>query len=50
MGEHASDPRRFMAGATVVSSPDKVPPRGSRPAFGAVFSAQAASDQRVSDP
>jgi hypothetical protein len=46
----ANDPLCFMAGAAVVSSPDKVPPSGSRPAFGAVFSAQAASDQRVSDP
>jgi hypothetical protein len=46
----ASDLPCFMAAAAVVSSPYEVPPSGSRPAFGAVFSAQAASDQRVSDP
>jgi hypothetical protein len=42
----ASDPPCFMFAAAVVSRPDS----GSRPAFGAVFSPQAASDRRVSDP
>jgi organic hydroperoxide reductase OsmC/OhrA len=44
----ASDAACFMAAAAVVgSSPHNLPPSGSRPAFGALFSAQAG--ERVSD-
>jgi hypothetical protein len=39
----ASDPPCIIAGAAVVGCPDNVPPSGSRPVFGALFSAQAAS-------